>query len=166
MVGIEWDTGEGTPIFAHEDMINAVSNTIARNRLETNDGTGALTVYDDAGADFHDTAGADVVARTTAGVVEVGGGAYGVNNNSVDISNVVGIEWDTGEGTPIFAHEDMINAVSNTIARNRLETNDGTGALTVYDDAGAAVLTGDLFEDVAGTTPYAGNAVLRRERLT
>lgn len=47
--------------------------------------------------------GTDTVARTTTGVVEIAQGGYGVEISSV-ANDAVGIEWDTGEGTPIYAH--------------------------------------------------------------
>lgn len=53
----------------------------------------------------YDDAGGDAVARTTTGVFEIGQGAYGVNV-ALDPA-AAGIEWDTGGGTPIYAHEDF-----------------------------------------------------------
>jgi len=50
--------------------------------------------------------GSDAVARTTANVVEIGGGAYGCDITLDDAA--VGIEWDTGEATPIYAHESVV----------------------------------------------------------
>lgn len=50
--------------------------------------------------------GGDAVARTTIGVFEIGGGAYGVNLAALNSATVL-IEWDTGEGTPKYAHEDI-----------------------------------------------------------
>ena len=55
-----------------------------------------------------DGAGGDAQARTTTGVVDLGDGAYGVE---VDVASVASttrlVKWDTGGGTPIFAHEDL-----------------------------------------------------------
>lgn len=65
------------------------------------DKTGLATV----GYRFYKNDGTDSSARTTTGVVEVGGGAYGV---SVAIpGDAVGIEWDTGEASPVYAHESL-----------------------------------------------------------
>jgi hypothetical protein len=51
--------------------------------------------------------GSDSVARTMTGVVDVSGnGAYGVASVSVP-DNAVGIEWDTGGGSPVYAAEDL-----------------------------------------------------------
>ena len=53
----------------------------------------------------YNSSGGDAVARTTTGVVEIGNGAYGVEVTP----NVAtkGIEWDTGEATSLYAHEDI-----------------------------------------------------------
>lgn len=61
-----------------------------------------------------DNAGATVVARTTVGVVEIGGGGYGVD--VVLNANTVTLEWDTGGGSPIFAHEDLEIRHDDTLA--------------------------------------------------
>lgn len=55
---------------------------------------------------LYDAEGSSVVARTSAGVQEIGGGAYGALV-SVHVS-AVGIEWDTGEASAIYAHEALI----------------------------------------------------------
>lgn len=63
-----------------------------------------------------DNAGATVVARTTVGVVEIGGGGYGVD--VVLNAATVTLEWDTGEATPVFAHENLeirIDAVNQAV---------------------------------------------------
>lgn len=47
--------------------------------------------------------GADTVARTTTGVVDMGNGCY-----AVDVTlnaNTVLVKWDTGGASPIYAHE-------------------------------------------------------------
>jgi len=50
--------------------------------------------------------GTDSVARTTTGVVDLSNGAYGVPSVNVP-DNAVGIEWDTGGGSPVYAREDV-----------------------------------------------------------
>ncbi|MDX1493536.1 MAG: hypothetical protein R3253_05735 [Longimicrobiales bacterium] len=50
---------------------------------------------------------------------------------------------------------------------NKLVTDPGTGVLTVYEDDGVTpFLSGAIKEDAAGTKPYAGSALERREKLT
>lgn len=58
----------------------------------------------DVGYTLKDSAGVDVVARTTTGVFEQGGGTYGAIVPTI-ADNVVTIEWDTGGAFPIYAHE-------------------------------------------------------------
>lgn len=62
--------------------------------------TGLTTV----GYRFYGVAGL-IGIRATAGVFEIGGGAYGLGIKPSVAA--VGIQWDTGEATPIFAHEDF-----------------------------------------------------------
>ena len=110
-------------------------------------------------------AGGDAVARTTTGVVDQGNGAYGVE---VDLPpDAIAVKWDTGGGSPIYAHEDFIAEQNNIFLRNRNETNQGgTPRQTIYRDDGSTVyMEGDAFEDQAGSTPYAGNGIERRDRL-
>lgn len=56
---------------------------------------------------------------------------------------------------------------SNKILKNRNETNAATGKQQIYDDDNTTVLLeADAFEDTAGTTPYTGNAINRRDKLS
>ena len=56
--------------------------------------------------------------------------------------------------------------VTNQVLRNKTETDPVAGTMTVYADNGIDVLfVANIWENVAATTPYAGNAVNRRERL-
>ena len=61
--------------------------------------------------------GGDAQARTTTGVTDLGDGAYGVEIDLVPTA--VAVKWDTGGGTPIFAHEDLIDEQNNIFLRNR-----------------------------------------------
>jgi hypothetical protein len=52
------------------------------------------------------------------------------------------------------------------ILRNKTITDPSTGKMTVYDTDGTTVLLeANLYQDAAGTTPYAGAGAERRERL-
>lgn len=56
--------------------------------------------------------GTDAQARTTTGVDEIGHGAYGVELADATLDTLiaaggVGIEWDTGEGSPQYAMESL-----------------------------------------------------------
>lgn len=101
--------------------------------------------------------GTDSVARTETGVVEVGGGGYGVPNVTIP-DNAVGIEWDTTETPNAFAHEDLQPLRAVEICRymlaNRLELADGSvDNWIVRDDADAPVLKFSV-------TDKSGNAIL------
>ena len=55
---------------------------------------------------------------------------------------------------------------SNKILKNKTITDPVAGTLTVFEDDGITPLyVVNIWENVAGTTPYAGQAVNRRERL-
>ena len=117
------------------------------------------------GYTLKNAAGGDAQARTTTGVVDQGNGMYGVE---VDLPpTAVAVKWDTGGGSPVYAHEDLIAEQNNIFLRNRNETNQGgTPRQTIYrDDSSTVYMEGDAFEDQAGTTPYAGNGIERRDRL-
>jgi hypothetical protein len=125
--------------------------------------TGLGTVgYEQVGA-----AGASIVARTTVGVYEIGGGAYGVEV-ALNIATK-SLVWDTGAATPIFAIEDLLEYFNKKCLTNRQETNPGTGRRRIVDDDNATDLVeGPIFEDVAGTTPYSAtsNGIDRTDRMT
>ena len=109
-----------------------------------------------------------VVARTTVGVVEVGGGVYMVDLATGITSPATGLLWDTGEGTPVFAFEDLKADLMIKIGRNRRETNPDTGIQTIFDDDGVTpLISGPIFEDIDGTTPYSATSdgIDRQNRL-
>jgi hypothetical protein len=58
------------------------------------------------------SAGGDAVARTQVGVVEIGGGGYGVDAPALDAATRT-LEWDTGGGSPIYAHESVVASAQN-----------------------------------------------------
>ena len=117
------------------------------------------------GYTLKNAAGGDAQARTTTGVTDLGNGMYGVE---VDIlPTAVAVKWDTGGGTPIFAHEDLIAEQNNIFLRNRNETVKVTGDNNVYrDDNTTVYMTTNVFEDSAGATLYNGNGIERRNRMT
>jgi len=100
-----------------------------------------------------DNTGSTVVARTTVGVVEIGGGGYGVDV-TLNAATVT-LEWDTGGATPIFAHEDLEIRHDSTAALiaalNDLSQADVQAALTAQ---GYTVVRAPLLDnlDVAVST--------------
>jgi len=107
-------------------------------------------------------AGATLVARTTVGVYEVGGGVYGVD--IVLSAGCRSLLWDTGATTPIFATE-----IKQAII-NKRHTDPGTGQQTIFEEADDAtvMVQGDIFEDIAGTSPYSDTAegIDRQDRMS
>lgn len=102
-------------------------------------------------------AGAVIVARTTVGVYEIGGGCYGVE--ILLNAATKQLLWDTGGATPRFAVEDLLDYFIKKAQINRRETNPGTGVQTIFEEDDATVMVdGPIFEDVAGTTPYSATA--------
>ena len=55
---------------------------------------------------LYNASGGDAVARTTTGVVDLTNGSYGVANVAVPDA-AVGIQWDTGGGSPVYTVEDI-----------------------------------------------------------
>lgn len=126
--------------------------------------TGLVTVeYAQIGA-----AGAVLAAATTAGVYEVGGGVYGV-----DVVLEIGCKsllWNTGEATPIFAQEDMLANFNKQALISKQHTDPVTGRREIFEenDDTTVMVAGDIFEDVAGTTPYdgTGTGIDRSDRMS
>ena len=96
--------------------------------------------------------GTDAAVRTTTGVVETAGGGYGALVTVA--ADTVGIEWDTGEGTPTFAHEDMVGRQEadnmHDSAFNRRVWDQSGNTITLYEDDGVTVLA--VFDTVGQIT--------------
>jgi len=82
------------------------------------------------------------------------------------------VVWQDTAQTPIDAALTGIGSVDDKAAlavkllRNKVTTDAASGEMTVYDDDGTTVLfTADIYEDVAGTTPYEGTSINRKDRL-
>ena len=64
--------------------------------------------------------------------------------------------WSSAQGSFLYA-----------VAHNRVVTDPSAGTFTVYADDDVTVLyVADLWQDAAGTTPYAGSGAERRDRIT
>ena len=124
-------------------------------------GTTSATV----GYTLKNAAGGDAQARTTSGVTDLGNGMYGVE---VDLPpTAVAVKWDTGGGSPVYAHEDLIAEQNNIFLRNRNESDSAAGKQYAYRDDGTTVyMEADIFEDYPGTTSYAGKGIERRNRYS
>lgn len=111
--------------------------------------------------------GTDLVARTTTGVFEVGGGVYGVD--IVLSAGCRSLLWDTGASTPIFATEDTMENFIKQAIINKRHTDPGTGQQTIFEevDDSTVMVQGDIFEDIAGASPYdgTGTGIDRQDRM-
>lgn len=100
-----------------------------------------------------DNTGSTLVARTTVGVVEIGGGGYGVEV-ALNAATVT-LEWDTGGGSPIFAHEDLeIRNDANAALVAALNDLSITDVQTALTNQGYTVVRAGLIDnlDVAVST--------------
>lgn len=75
-----------------------------------------------------------------------------INNLAVVDANVDSILVDT--------------TLALDVLMNKMITDPTTGIMTLYNDAGVAMLTAQLYEDAAGLQTYRGKGAERRERLT
>lgn len=87
-----------------------------------------------------------------------------VNNTSAaGVLVESGVSGLTGSESAQLALIDTLNKVMV----NKFITDPGTGVLTIYDNDGTSVLfQGPIWEDAAGTVPYQGRGIERRDRLT
>lgn len=112
--------------------------------------------------------GTALVARATAGVFEVGGGVYGVD--IVLSAGCRSLLWDTGATTAIFATEDTMENFIKQAIINKRHTDPVTGRQTIFEevDDSTIMVQGDIFEDIAGATPYdgTGTGVDRQDRMS
>lgn len=124
-------------------------------------GTTSATV----GYTLKDATGGDAQARTTSGVTDLGNGMYGVE---IDLPpTAVAVKWDTGGGTPVYAHEDLIAEQNNIFLRNRNESDPITAKQYAYHDDGTTVyMEADIYSDHTASTPYAGDGIARRNRYS
>ena len=69
-------------------------------------------------------------------------------------------------GSGLDATQDARLELIEKLLRNRIETDPVSGVMTVYDDDNSVLLTGNIWENVAGTTAYGGDAINRKDRFT
>lgn len=136
--------------------------------------------------DMHEHTGTKTLAGVTYArfveiingfVIELEDGQYGVvatgaNSNVFDVvvDNQVAFLGNNSAGlietavSGLTAAESAMLEMILKVFRNKRVTDPTTGKQTIYDDDSIAVLIeGDLFEDVAGTTPY-GNSSQKIDR--
>ena len=91
-----------------------------------------------------------------------------VTNGTV-VARGIGKLLDSSVGATVV--DELLDARRVTliekIQRNKLVTDPTAGTLTIYDDDGVTPLVSStIYENVAGTQPYRGQGVDRRDRLT
>lgn len=100
----------------------------------------------------------------------------GANHNIADVMNANSVSIEIGNSAGLITVETGVSGLTvaesaalsliEKLLRNKQITNPATGKMTVYDDDGTTVLVeGNLYQDAAGVTPYAGAGAERRERL-
>ena len=108
----------------------------------------------------YDNTGVDAVVRTTTGVVAIGHGAYGA-----DITlnaSAVGIEWDTGEGSPLYAIESVVGEVKVDSILNLLEGDhdEAYNHITIFKKGTPIKI---LDKDISGSLLTPGVTITTRE---
>jgi hypothetical protein len=143
----------------------------------------AITVYllDDwqvqwyAGAYTATIGGGNLVAAGGDAVAYVSGGPQveitlsaaativnGEGGTAPSASEVADAVWQHASATSLLTKVDLAQA----ILRNKTITDPQSGIMTVYDtDGSTPLLTAALYQDAAGSTPYAGAGAERRELL-
>lgn len=119
----------------------------------------------DATAQIHiNMAGGHVTidASCTATEFYITGNCIVVNNS---IGAVVNVDCVLPNNLSLVPSDTKL-ALIEKILRNKVVTDPITSKMYVYDDDGVTILLqGDLFENAAGTLPYANEGADRRERL-
>jgi len=90
--------------------------------------------------------------------------AFGVSPGQIE----TGVSGLTGpESAQLMGIPSATITRTEKLLRNKMITDPASGVLTIYDDDGTTPLvSGDIFEDAAGSQPYRGQGAERRERLT
>lgn len=110
------------------------------------------------------------VAKVSGGNLVGGPGgdpiAYSAGVQQLILQSAAATIVTTGGSALTPGEADRLERIEQFV-RNRQETNPTTGKMNVYNDASAAVLfEANIYEDVAGTTAYDGDAAVnRRDRF-
>lgn len=91
--------------------------------------------------------------------------SIGAQPSATDIAEAVVAQRVHGLGPGVVSLAEVLGLLTR-IARNRMVTDPATGKITVYaDDDTTPLLSADLWDDAAGTTPYTGAGAEARDRL-
>ncbi len=140
-------TGSGAIVDADVRAVLQAAATLAGS----GDLDGALEALGELTGQAAGTSGMTVVPYAT-GELEAELSATGAALTPASIADAV---WSSDAGRFLYA-----------LGRNKVITDPVAGTYTVYADDDTTVLyQGDLWQDAAGTTPYAGAGAERRDRL-
>lgn len=117
------------------------------------------------GYELFTATGGVVLARTNAGVFEIGNGAYGVNLDPP--ASAVTVEWSTATtGVIVYAHEDLSHVKAERMLMNKQVTDQTAQRFYVYNGLATTIwMEAPIFEDAAGTVPYRGKGIEYREAM-
>lgn len=126
---------------------------------------GGNLVGGSAGDPIAYSAGVQVLnIQSAASTIVVSGGSSG-GLTQQQVRDSMSLAPTLAAGYPTGSIDQQIVAVRK-ITQNKLVTDPVAGTITVYDDDGVTVLlTAPLWQDVAGTTRYAGAGADRRDKL-
>jgi hypothetical protein len=126
------------------------------NAVATLAGSGDVAGAIDAlGWGLADLEGSGALAVTARADGELGAAIELTDGQTLTASSIAAAVWSDPAGAFLLA-----------VSRNRVVTDPAAGTYTVYDDDDVTPLyTADIWQDAAGTVPYAGSGVERRDRL-
>lgn len=101
----------------------------------------------------------------------------GANHNLADVKVQNSVSLIVGNSAGLIVHEIGTSGLTaeeaadlsllRKIHTNRFVTDPATGTLTVYEDDDSTVaVEADIYEDAAGTQPYRGSGLERRDKAT
>jgi hypothetical protein len=142
------------------DVIDVVSET---ELVVTTPQAGALNTFE-----IGDEYEVDSVVRAkvvSGNLVAVDTGGSPIEPLVATSFNLVTVEKATSAAL-VSADTVLLERIEKII-RNKMITDPVAGTITIFDDDGVTVLLqANIFQDAAGTIPYAGQGAERRERLT
>ena len=164
---VDWFRQQLNAIMASEDGIWADTNHRHNTAVTVAGTTFARTVEIINGYSIEFTPDSQWTVRLVGAnnnLFDVQSGILVQNQVQVIPSNSAGLIQTSVSGlTPT---ESAALVLIEKLLRNKLVTDPTTGTATLYDsDNATPLLSGIMYEDIAGTQPYRGQGIERRERL-
>lgn len=142
------------------DLLCRVSARVVDDVLPTASYTAPDNALISAIAGYTDSIESRLPAALVGGRMDVSVGAMQAD---VVTSSAIAAGAITSSEAPSLATIELVAK----ILRNKVVTNPATGQIIVYDDDNTTpLLTGNLFEDVAGSQAYRGQGADRRDRMS